>query len=178
MPAVFDSLVNSRGLSAHVAWRVAFIVPFILITAVAVAMLLLCEDTPTGKWSERHLVIQGESVSSSLPPEPFTEQVVKALTPEGSLRQQEPLSSEKKEPPQRSSPVPEKEPCQLESAVPEPDADTVTAALGEVVVNPTPREALSVIFSPQSLALAALYACSFGELPFFPSNVPPSLRRI
>lgn len=49
MPALFDSLVTQRGLTPHVAWRVSFIVPFILITATAVGMLLLCEDTPTGE---------------------------------------------------------------------------------------------------------------------------------
>ncbi|KAF1808024.1 hypothetical protein P152DRAFT_469221 [Eremomyces bilateralis CBS 781.70] len=53
MPAIFDSLVHHRGLTPHIAWRVAFIVPFIFITTIAVGMLLLCDDTPTGKWSDR-----------------------------------------------------------------------------------------------------------------------------
>jgi len=52
MPAIFNSLV-ANGLTEHVAWRVAFVVPGILIVTVAVLMLLLCPDTPTGKWSER-----------------------------------------------------------------------------------------------------------------------------
>lgn len=55
MPAVFDSLVANQGLTPHKAWRVSFVVPFILITATALGMLFLCEDTPTGPWSERHL---------------------------------------------------------------------------------------------------------------------------
>jgi len=54
MPAIFDSLVHKRGLTPHVAWRVSFIVPFILIVCTAVGMLLLCQDTPTGKWADRH----------------------------------------------------------------------------------------------------------------------------
>jgi hypothetical protein len=58
MPAIFDSLVQKQHLSVHVAWRVSFIVPFIIITVTAIAMLLLCPDTPTGKWSERHLAVQ------------------------------------------------------------------------------------------------------------------------
>ncbi|KJR81879.1 MFS transporter, NNP family, nitrate/nitrite transporter [Sporothrix schenckii 1099-18] len=172
MPAVFNSLVSSRGLTDHVAWRVAFIVPFILIVAVAVGMLLLCEDTPTGKWSERHLVIEGES--GSPPPEPLIiEQVVKALNADGSLQKEEPsLADEKaKEASKLDSPVPEKEPSKLESAVPDPDSEIVTTALGEMVVNPTLREALSVIFSPQSLALAAPYACSFGGELVLDSNI-------
>src|SRR5436305_6668099 len=52
MPAVFDSLVH-RGLTPHVGWRVSYVVPGILIVAVALGMLILGEDTPTGKWSER-----------------------------------------------------------------------------------------------------------------------------
>lgn len=67
MPAVFDSLVRSQNLAPYVAWRVAYIVPFVLITATALGMLFLCEDTPTGKWADRHLAVSPEPVSP--PPE-------------------------------------------------------------------------------------------------------------
>lgn len=67
MPAIFDSLVHSHNLTSHVAWRVAYIVPFVLIIATAVGMLCLCDDTPTGKWADRHLAISSEPVS--FPPE-------------------------------------------------------------------------------------------------------------
>jgi MFS transporter, NNP family, nitrate/nitrite transporter len=177
MPAVFNSLASFRGLSDHVAWRVAFIVPFILITAVAIAMLLLCEDTPTGKWSERHLIIEGES--GSPPPEPlFTEEVVKALKSDGSLSKEPSAPQEKKKPSKLESPLPENEPFKIESAAPDQNADVMTTALGEMVVNPTLREALSVIFSLQSLALAAPYACSFGEIPQFHFPFLSSLVRV
>lgn len=53
MPAIFNSLVSRQHLSEHVAWRVAFVVPFILITITGLAMILLCPDTPTGSWSSR-----------------------------------------------------------------------------------------------------------------------------
>ena len=52
MPAVYNSLVKD-GLSSHKAWRVSFVVPGVLIVFVALCLLLLCDDTPTGKWSER-----------------------------------------------------------------------------------------------------------------------------
>jgi MFS transporter, NNP family, nitrate/nitrite transporter len=65
MPAVFDSLVQNQGLTPHVAWRVAFVVPGICITAVALA-LLLCPNTPTGKWSGRHLVVQHNLVDHGI----------------------------------------------------------------------------------------------------------------
>ena len=61
MPAIFNSLVHRQGLTEHVAWRVAFVVPFILITATAVVKILTCPDTPTGKWSSRHRDIQRHS---------------------------------------------------------------------------------------------------------------------
>ncbi|KAI1151982.1 nitrate transporter [Nemania diffusa] len=54
MPAVFDSF-RGRGYGARAAWRLTFIVPLIVIIVTGVAMILLCPDTPTGKWSERHL---------------------------------------------------------------------------------------------------------------------------
>lgn len=58
MPAIYDSLHLDRGLSPHVAWRVTFIVPGVIITAVALALLFCCQDTPTGKWEDRHQVAE------------------------------------------------------------------------------------------------------------------------
>src|ERR1700733_1037658 len=58
MPAIFDSLVLSQHLTPHLAWRVAFVVPGICITTAALGSLFLCPDTPTGKWSDRHLAAQ------------------------------------------------------------------------------------------------------------------------
>lgn len=53
MPAIFDSLVQRQHLTAHTAWRVAFIVPFILITGTAMVIIFFCPDAPSGKWSSR-----------------------------------------------------------------------------------------------------------------------------
>ncbi|MDI1490244.1 MAG: hypothetical protein OHK93_001444 [Ramalina farinacea] len=53
MPAIVNSLVQYQDLSPHVAWRVSFVIPFILITLTAVVMILTCPDTPTGSWSSR-----------------------------------------------------------------------------------------------------------------------------
>ena len=55
MPAIFDSLVQRQHMTPHVAWRVAYIVPFILIIATALLILFACPDAPTGKWSTRAL---------------------------------------------------------------------------------------------------------------------------
>ncbi|KJX99180.1 hypothetical protein TI39_contig369g00006 [Zymoseptoria brevis] len=43
MPLIYDSLKADQNLTSHVAWRVAFIVPFILIVATALGMLFLCD---------------------------------------------------------------------------------------------------------------------------------------
>lgn len=56
MPAVFDALVKQQALTPHVAWRVSFIVPTILLIATGLGALLLCDDTPTGVWSSRGVV--------------------------------------------------------------------------------------------------------------------------
>lgn len=141
MPAVFDSLVRSQNLAPHVAWRVAYIVPFILITATALAMLFLCEDTPTGKWADRHLAVSSASVSP--PPE---------YASAGS--DVEKNKEEAKAP-------------DLESA----DSSLVATADSEIVVAPTFRDGLSVIFSPHSIALAVPYAFSFGA----PASSSPGL---
>lgn len=53
MPAIYDFLVHSQGLTPHRAWRVAYVVPFIIIVELALSMLFLCDDTPTGRWSQR-----------------------------------------------------------------------------------------------------------------------------
>ncbi|KAL8935509.1 MAG: hypothetical protein Q9216_005387 [Gyalolechia sp. 2 TL-2023] len=58
MPAIFNSLVEKQGLSESKAWRVSFVVPFILITVTAIVMILTCPDTPTGKWSSRRRDVQ------------------------------------------------------------------------------------------------------------------------
>jgi NNP family nitrate/nitrite transporter-like MFS transporter len=57
MPAVYRGLVKD-GLSSHRAWRVSFVVPGILIVFVAACLVLLCDDTPTGKWNERMAAVE------------------------------------------------------------------------------------------------------------------------
>ncbi|KAF3902959.1 hypothetical protein ABW20_dc0101711 [Dactylellina cionopaga] len=56
MPAIYDSFVHDRGLSSHVAWRVSYVVPGILIVAMAIAILAFGEDTPNGPWKNRGIV--------------------------------------------------------------------------------------------------------------------------
>jgi NNP family nitrate/nitrite transporter-like MFS transporter len=139
MPAIFDSLVKHQHLTAHVAWRVSFIVPFIIITTVALAMLFTGEDTPTGKWADRHHVGEPLTVPSS-----STNSVDKAVQP---TEKTEKFDSETNQ-----------------------QLSAVETAEGEVIVTPTFQEAIRVVFSLQTLALAAPYACSFGKSSSLPSR--------
>ncbi|KAJ5806600.1 uncharacterized protein N7503_004202 [Penicillium pulvis] len=157
MPAIFDSLVTSRGLTAHKAWRVAYIVPFIIITAVALGMLFLCEDTPTGKWSERHLWTKeananthltdgnivdlssgSTSVGPSSPPSIYNKSMTADMEKTDGTQSPQPSDTE---------------------ALP---MDQMPGLRQEIIVAPTRREALSVAFSLPTMAVAIPYACSFG----------------
>jgi MFS transporter, NNP family, nitrate/nitrite transporter len=138
MPAVFDSLVKNQGLTEHVAWRVSFIVPFIIITAIAMGLLFTAEDTPTGKWADRHRVIEAIAVSNS-----------SANSIKDSKSAEAFASSDNK--------------FDIKDSEAQPvDPNVREVASHEIIVAPTFKEAVGVIFSLQTLALAAPYACSFG----------------
>jgi len=149
MPAIYDSLKNDQGLSSHVSWRVSFVVPFILIVAVAAGLLFFAEDTPTGQWSER--VAFGASsqcthTSVVATPGRLTDKPTMGL---GSV-----LSDDEKKKKRPSS-------C--------PDMESGCDGFGivdefqhEVVVKPALEEGMKVVFSFQTAMLCAGYFCSFG----------------
>ncbi|EKD17660.1 uncharacterized protein L3040_003541 [Drepanopeziza brunnea f. sp. 'multigermtubi'] len=134
MPAIFDSLVNDQNLTPHVAWRVSFIVPFIIITAVALGILFMCEDCPAGVWANRHQILDNIVAVPSSPTS-----ILAKTGPAG----EHTYASE-----------PDQEAANTRSAI--------EKAEHEVVVAPTVKEGLAVLFSLQTLSLAAQYACSFG----------------
>ena len=155
MPAIFDSLITTRGLSAHAAWRVAFIVPFIVICTVAIAMLLICPDTPTGKWSERHLHAQQNLASHGIQgnivdvPGEFAERKSSAGGTDDNEKRLEFEATGK------VSATGDHEAQMGEQQM-------LDVARGEIVQKPTFKEAMNVIFSLPSLTLASCYFCSFG----------------
>ena len=147
MPAIYDSLVHSRGLTPHQAWRVSYVVPFIIISTVAVGMLLTCDDTPMGKWSERHRWAESR---------PNGVQFLPGMSPD-TLSTMPSTSSPKQPLPD----IEKKLPDSLRSEM-QIDREAVQVGLGEIIVAPTLKETTRVVFSLASLALAALYACTFG----------------
>ncbi|EAW07548.1 MFS transporter [Aspergillus clavatus NRRL 1] len=151
MPAIFDSLVHSRGLAPHKAWRVAYVVPFCIIVVLALCMLLTCEDTPTGKWSERHIWMKESAESDG--------NIISLDSGSPSVRPSGPPSINLPTPPT------EKKGVQTPQVV-DPEAQ----AVGEVdvlrtdaVVSPSRREILNVLLSLSTAAVAIPYACSFGS---------------
>lgn len=167
MPTIFDSLVHKQHLKPHVAWRVTFIVPGICITVVAIAMLLLCDDTPTGKWSERHLAAQQNLAAHGI-----NETIVDA--PAGVMAPVKNNSEDASN--SGTSTPPEKEPIQEKALTsgerrPSKFADheaqlseqsMIETARGEVVQKPSFKEMARIFITPQVLVCAAGYFNSFG----------------
>ncbi|PYH98553.1 nitrate transporter CrnA [Aspergillus ellipticus CBS 707.79] len=150
MPAVFDSLVHSQGLPAHKAWRVAYIVPFIIIVVVALTMLFVCDDTPTGKWSERHLWVREASDSEGNIVD--LKSGIPSTQPSKSPSMTNAVDIEKKSGTQSPSSL-------------EPESQKIAefdALRADTVVAPSGKEALNVLFSLPTVAVAVTYACSFG----------------
>lgn len=154
MPAIFNSLVQQHHLTEHIAWRVAFVVPFILITSTALVMILTCPDTPTGAWSTRtqevrrhldmrdtffsgvgkdHKGLAPSMVSGSSPG--LSNDTIKLNSARGQGHYSETQAQED---------------------------DLLAAASWELVEKPTVRGSAKAILSLPTLTLSVTYFCSFG----------------
>ncbi|KAI1643919.1 nitrate transporter [Daldinia loculata] len=159
MPAVFDSFV-ARGYSDGVAWRLTFVVPLVITLATGISMLLLCPDTPTGKWSERHLHAEQNLAShgGDATPGPADSiidvpgNVVDKASSSGgnSIHEVE-----------REAKKPQKHVNWDHEAVMS-RGEMIGAAKGEVVQKPTWDVISQVTFSPQTAFHILTYMCSFG----------------
>lgn len=154
MPAVYDSLVGD-GLTPHTAWRVAFIVPGILITASAIALLLLCQDTPTGKWSERFNASEENIRRQSVP------SIVDVPNGHAISDEKRSGSSSPTNPDEKKGPI---DPTGGSSPS-DPEQGTqqiLSNARGEVVQKPSFKEIAKLCASPQTWVLGACYFSTFG----------------
>ncbi|KAF2814277.1 nitrate transporter CrnA [Mytilinidion resinicola] len=148
MPAVYNAL-RKDGLTKHVAWRVSFVVPGILIVFIAAMLVLLCPDCPTGNWSERQTVVEASLRQHS---------VAGVVDVPGHI------SSEKKET-GASSPTQsddEKKHGWADNEAQMSDQAMLDTARGDVIQKPSTKEIIFVCCSPQTLVTAAGYFCSFG----------------
>ena len=152
MPAVYDSFV-ARGYAPGPAWRLTFIVPLIVVIATGLALLLLCPDTPDGKWSERVLHAQQHLQSHA----------AIATSPAGVVDVPGGITEKASSEGDKSINVDEKklQPELDHEAQMTPD-DMVRTVEGEIIQKPTFREALPVIFSLQTTFHILTYMCSFG----------------
>lgn len=163
MPSIFDSLVHDHGMTPHKAWRVAFIVPFLCIVTCATLMLILCPDTPTGKWSERHLAVQHnlqahgiQEVIVDVPGDITTDK----KDTKGSVGSDSQESHEKIGYEATSKMSENNHHGDHEANL--PPQTMLDTARGEVVQKPSVKEAIPVVFSLQTLVTASCYFCSFG----------------
>ncbi|KAK5170522.1 uncharacterized protein LTR77_005110 [Saxophila tyrrhenica] len=159
MPAIYNSLV-SNGLSTHTAWRVSYIVPGILICAVATFLVLLCPDTPTGKWSDRvqsaENNLRQHSVSGQVVDIPGQVTEEKKNLANGGTESPSALSDDEKKLDNKRGTFDNNE-AQLG------DQQMLDTALGEVIQKPSFGEIFKVICSPQTFVTGACYFCSFGS---------------
>ncbi|KAL8356367.1 hypothetical protein RB601_001600 [Gaeumannomyces tritici] len=153
MPAVFDSFHHKLGYTPGLSWRLTFIVPLIMTISTGIGLIMLCPDTPTGKWSERHLHVQ-----ENLQLHGATEDVMVDVP--GGIADRRPSETER-------SVDAEKKPEKTEGPVVDHEAalskqEMLETARGEVVVKPTFKEGLRITVSPQTIMHVATYFCSFG----------------
>lgn len=154
MPAVYNSLVKD-GLTKHVAWRVSFIVPGIMIVFVAITMLIFTPDCPTGKWSDRMAAAENSlrahhvdgSIDGPVVDVPGVLSGEKADAGHESPREED----EKKI-----------DPNHMDHEAQMGAQQMLDTARGEVVQKPSGKEAMKVIFSLQTLVTASCYFCTFG----------------
>jgi NNP family nitrate/nitrite transporter-like MFS transporter len=109
-------------------------------------MIFTCQDTPTGKWSERH--INGTATPLTVMGQPDLGSP--EMIPSGVAT---PNSIMKTETKIKGNPDPE---AQV------PVDSSKGQVLQELVVAPTWSETMEVVFSGPTLSLAMLYACTFG----------------
>ena len=159
MPSIYDSLIN-QGLTPHTAWRVAFVAPGIVILAVAAGLLLLCDDTPVGKWSERHNVadsnLAAHGVQATIVDRPH----------EGIADKPASDSSGTGSPPgekmQYDATGEHKVTGHGDHEAQLTEQQMLDTARGEIVVKPSAKDIFKVMFAPQTLVQAFCYFCSFG----------------
>lgn len=159
MPAIYNSLMKDQGLSSNISWRVTFVFPSFLIAFTAIAMLLLCPDTPTGKWSDRKLAVDQALRKHSM---------VGVVDVPGAITTDKALSDGSASPERDVEKKPDILPPSDNPANYAPGEAHLTGeqmmetAKGETIRKPTPREIFQVCISPQTLVTGACYFCSFG----------------
>ena len=145
MPAVVANLMHSYGYNNARAWRLAFpACPLAILLGVALMVLLLGSDTPTGPWRTRHLHAAGRVVDTNALDRAFSGEKADV----GSSSRSAGSSSPKGE--------------KMADEAGHPDM-AVGTVLDEVPKDPKLLMTAKVMLHPQTLFLALSYLCSFGS---------------
>ncbi|KAI0396662.1 nitrate transporter [Xylariaceae sp. FL0594] len=158
MPAVFNSF-HARGYSIGQSWRLAFVVPLIIVLLTGVTMLLVCPDTPTGKWSERLLHTEKNLTIHGIPVTADHHIIQPVGDNTGNVS-----DSEKETERRLEMGGGDNSNCMVffdhEAVIPRDEM--VVIAEGETVQKPTLRGVAKVLASPQTLFHIVTYCSSFG----------------
>ncbi|ROW11311.1 hypothetical protein VMCG_01569 [Cytospora schulzeri] len=174
MPAVYDSFI-ARGYSVDKSWRLTFIVPLIMLIFTGLALLLLCPDTPVGKWSDRKLHMQ-ENLHSQSP------KGIPVARGPGSIDKQPQSTTgttfnegdfkEKKHSNEAALESHGSQGQYTSDGARVSEDGVIQAAQSEVIVKPSFKEALKVGLSPQTWVVMMCYFCSFGGELAINSSLP------
>ena len=151
MPAIFDSLVNHRGLSDDRAWRLAFLVPLLLILTTAGLIAWICPDTPTGPWSARHRALNHQLSTRDM----F---VSTARSRDGGINEKNAPPVIKRLDSTQSDSIGLNDHGDVEYQ----EDDLLAAASWELVQKPTISQSVNAVFSIQAVSLFFLHFSSFG----------------
>ncbi|RMD44040.1 hypothetical protein DV735_g1153, partial [Chaetothyriales sp. CBS 134920] len=166
MPTIFNSLVEQQGYSAHVAWRITFIIPGVIITATALGLFFLCDDTPTGKWADRHVLaeknLHAHGVHATIVDVPSATIHEKATYDVAPATEASTGSSSNSDKLAFEATSETKPPMFGDHEAHVSAQQMLDTARGEIIMQPTPMQMLRVITTPQVLMLALTYLFSFG----------------
>ena len=160
MPAVYVSLVNHQHLTSHLAWRISFIVPGVLIVFMALMMLLCCPDTPTGTWSERNTHIEDNLRRHSMVGVVDIPHIGIPLDEGGISGHVSPTSPSDAD--EKKDIIPPTHPHFTDHEANLTVEQMMDTAQGEVIRKPTFKEFACVFASPQTFVTGVCYFCSFG----------------
>ena len=156
MPAIFDSLVHHQHLTPHTAWRVTFVVPFILIAVTAILLIITCPDAPTGRWSSRAYHMQRQTEHRDVYVSTFgTQNVITGPRKQGRKSSKGRSSDGSVELNSISS-----RGRHHETVIDE--QDFLNAASWELVEKPTYHGYFKALVSFPTLTLIVAYFCTFG----------------
>ena len=164
MPSIFDSLVQNQHLTPHVAWRVAFIVPFILIISTSLVLIFGCPDCPTGKWSSRAYDLQRQNEARDVYRPQFGSDPTKKSGTERRSPHKRGLSNSNMDMDVRSTTrITAGSPTAMGDEDGNFDVDDfLNAASWELVEKPTYHGTVKALVSFPTLTLIVSYFCTFG----------------